>query len=92
MALPIAPVAVFALKYGSVALAAYGVARAVHKAPRDQGAEDALDRVAEGVGARREGEATHATARWRRVVRLGTAGPGVEIDAAGLGRIRLRRV
>ena len=33
----------------------------------------------------------HATGRFRRVLRLGPQGPAVEIEAAGLGRVRLRR-
>jgi hypothetical protein len=33
----------------------------------------------------------NATARFRRVIRLGQSGPGLEIDATAFGRIRFRR-
>ena len=93
MALPLAPAAVLAVKYGSVALAAFLLARRVQRGALDQRAEDALDRLPEGVTALRPGDRdqTNVTARFRRVIRLGPDGAGVEIDAAALGRIRVRR-
>jgi hypothetical protein len=55
-----------------------------------------LDDLAEGVSARphrAEAEsAMHGAGRFRRVLRLGPNGPGIEIDAAALGRLRFRRV
>ena len=39
-----------------------------------------------------DSEQVNATARMRRVIRLGENGPGVEIDAVGLTRIRFRKV
>ena len=33
----------------------------------------------------------NATGRWRRVLRAGPTGPGMEIDLSGLARLRLRR-
>lgn len=92
MPLPLAPIAVFALRYGTVALAAYAVARRFEQGRRDQRAEDALDETPEGLTARRESEQLNATGRMRRVIRLGDNGPGVEIDAAAHGRLRFRRV
>lgn len=92
MPLPLAPVASIALRYGAVALAAYTVSRSVSAGRRDQRAEDAMDDVEEGLTLRRDGEQTNATARFRRVVRLGDNGPGVELDISTLGRIRLRKV
>lgn len=92
MALPLAPIAGFALRYGAVALAAYAVARAAERGPRDQRAEDAMDDLAEGVIFRREAEQVNGAGRYVRTVRLGRSGPGVEIDAVALTRIRFRRV
>ncbi|PQO22516.1 hypothetical protein C2I36_12515 [Rhodobacteraceae bacterium WD3A24] len=93
MAFPLAPVAGIALRYGVVALAAYGVARRVGPARVDQRVEDAFDEVPEGIGASRAPDRgqVNAAGRMRRVIRLGRNGPGVEIDLAGLGRLRMRR-
>ncbi|WP_421702387.1 hypothetical protein [Aliiroseovarius sp.] len=96
MALPLAPVAApiitTVLRYGTVALAGYAIARSVEKGRRDQRAEDALDEVPEGLTARRETEQVNATHRFRRVIRLGSTGPAIEIDATTLTRIRFRKV
>ena len=95
MALPIAPIAGLALRYGAVALAGYALARQIPSGRVDQRAEDALDDTPEGVHARRPADRpgqANVAGRFRRVVRLGADGPGVEIDAAGLARIRIRRV
>jgi hypothetical protein len=94
MALPLAPIAGIALRYGAVALAAYAATRAISPGRTDQRAEDAMDRLPEGLTghAPRDREQMNGTARFRRVIRLGNAGPGVEIDAAAFGRIRFRRV
>ena len=95
MALPAAPIAVAAVKYGSVALAAYGIARRIERGRTDQAGEDALDRTPEGVTMHRpkdRTEQTNATFRWRRVVRLGRSGPVVEVDVAGLARIKIKKV
>lgn len=96
MALPIAPVAGLALRYGAVALAAYATARRIEHGRRDQRAEDALDDTPEGLSLRHEvcppESTTHITGRLHRTIRLGETGPGVEIDISALGRIRLRRL
>lgn len=92
MPLPLAPIAVYAVTYGSVALAAYTAARRIEPGRRDQRAEDALDDVVEGVTVRREGEQANATARFRRVFRFGDTGPALEIDASALGRVTFRKV
>lgn len=91
MALPLAPIAAVALRYGTVAIATYAIARSVERGRRDQRAEDALDDTPEGLTARHEDEQVNATARMRRVIRLGENGPGVEIDAVSLTRIRFRK-
>lgn len=94
MALPLAPIVVTALRYGGVALVAYTAARRIAPAPTQQKNEDALDRVPEGIGASRAKDRNqmNITSRWRRVVRMGTQGPGLEIDITALGRLKFRRV
>lgn len=94
MALPLAPIAGVALRYGAVALAAYVLTRQVGRGRVDQRTEDALDEMPEGITAHRphDRDQINGAARFRRVVRLGLQGPGVEIDASALGRIRFRRV
>ncbi|MCW3781337.1 hypothetical protein [Defluviimonas salinarum] len=92
MPLPLAPIAGFAIRYGALAVAAYGLRRALRKGRTDQRAEDALDDMDEGLAVHRPQDRgqTNAAARFRRVVRFG--GTAVEIDAAALGRFRLRKV
>lgn len=92
MPLPLAPIAGLALRYGAVAVAAYGVSRALRNGRIDQRAEDALDDMDEGLAVHRPKDRgqTNATARYRRVIRWGRA--GIEIDAAALARFRIRRV
>lgn len=92
MPLPIAPIAGLALRYGAVAVATYAVARRLDRGCYDQRAQDALDELDEGVTLRRDGDQVDATGRFRRVIRVGHDGPGVEVDITGLTRIKLRRV
>lgn len=92
MPLPLTPIAGLALRYGAVAVASYAVARRVEQGRRDQRAEDALDQLDEGVTLRRDGDQINATGRFRRVVRIGQDGPGLELDVTGLTRIRITRV
>jgi len=92
MPIPLAPFAGLAVRYGAVAAATYAVARKVERGRRDQRAEDALDALNEGLTLRRDGDQTSATGRYRRVVRLGRTGPGIEIDITGFGRIRIKRI
>jgi hypothetical protein len=92
MPLPLAPITAIALRYGTVALASYAIARSVERGRRDQRAEDSFDETPEGLTARRDAEQVNATGRLRRVIRFGQDGPGIEIDATALGRVRFRRV
>lgn len=94
MPLPLAPIAAFAIRYGSVALATYAVARRVQiqKGRRCQSAEDAHDKVPEGMSLHSEDEQLNVTGRVKRVFRVGPNGPGYEVDATGFGRLRFRRV
>ncbi|MEM6944920.1 MAG: hypothetical protein AAF565_14335 [Pseudomonadota bacterium] len=87
-----APIAALALRYGTVALVTYAATRTIPKLRRDQETEDTLDKVEEGIETRRDAEQVNATARFRRVIRLGRTGPAVEIDATALSRLRIRRV
>ncbi|MBC7141995.1 MAG: hypothetical protein H5U18_07545 [Rhodobacteraceae bacterium] len=92
MPLPLVPIAGFAIRYGTVALVAYGVRRALRKGRTDQRAEDALDRVDEGLAVHRPADRgqTSGAARFRRVIRWGDR--AVEIDAAALARFRIRKL
>ncbi len=94
MALPLAPIAVVAMRYGTVALAAYYTARKLQLSQTSQATEDALDTVAEGVSAHkcRDAQQANGAVRWRRVVRFRDSGPGAEIDIAAIGRIRIRKI
>lgn len=99
--MPLAPVLRLTLKLGAVAAAGWAVRRALRPgaAPgrTDQRAEDALDDLSEGLaihhpqdGLAPEDRQTNTAWRLKRVVRWG--GRGVEIDAAILGRWRIRRL
>lgn len=77
-----------------VAVAVYASRRSVSE-PKNMVHEAVLDGLEEGVEGhahRAEAErAVHAAARLKRVFRL-PRGPRLEFEAAGLGRLRLRRV
>lgn len=92
MALPLAPIAAVALRYGIVAVATYTVTRRIQRAHYDQRSEDAMDDVNEGLSVRRESDQINGAGRYRRTVRLGANGPGVEVDITTLGRVRFRKV
>lgn len=64
---------------------------------RAEAVEDgALDRLEDGGTAearhRAEGAESRARLRWRRTLRFGLDGPGVSVDAAAIGRLRVRLV
>lgn len=94
MPLPLAPIAGVAARYGAVALVAYVATRRINRSQTLQPTEDALDRVGEGIAANRpqDRQQVNASARWRRIVRLGSTGSGFEIDATVLGRVKFRKV
>jgi hypothetical protein len=93
--LALSPLAWTALRIGAVAALAYYAARAKSE-PKDVLRETVLDDLPEGVSAaphRAEAEqGVHGAGRLKRTFRIGPNGPGVEVDAALLGRLRLRRV
>ena len=94
MALPLAPIAAAAVKYGTIALAGYALARQIQPGRTSQPVEEEMDDLPEGFTAHRprDREQVNTAARIRRTIRLGTKGPGVEVDATLLGRFRMRRV
>ncbi len=86
MPLPLVPIAVIA--------GAYALARNVHVSAVDQRVEDRLDDVGEGLYGHRDpnGQQINTSYRWKRTIRLGANGPGIEVDAAALGRLKFRKV
>jgi hypothetical protein len=96
----IAPIAWKAAQLGAVAaLTYYATRRQRAPGPRDVWRESALDDLDIGLEtefSRETGEAREARAaaagKWRRGWRIGAEGPGVEMEIAGLARIRLRRI
>ncbi len=92
----LAPYAWTALRLGAMAAIALYAARNRNSQPKDPVRDGMFERVSEGVSAsphRAEAErGVNGEGRFRRTVRLGPNGPAVEIDAAALGRLRVRRV
>lgn len=94
MAIPLAPIAATAARYGAVALIAYVATRRLERSQTHQKTEDALDRVPEGLAANRpkDRQQINASGRWRRIIRWGKTGPGLEMDATVLGRLKFRKI
>jgi LDH2 family malate/lactate/ureidoglycolate dehydrogenase len=92
MALPLAPLAIVAFRYGAVALVAYAVTRLVPKLRYDQSQDDILDSIEDGLEARRDAKQVNITGRWRRTVRILQSGPGIEIDATMFSRLKVKKV
>lgn len=90
----IAPFAWSAIRIGAMAAVAVYASRRASQ-PKDARHETVLDDLPEGVSGhshRAEAErAVHGSGRMRRVLRV-PGGPKLEVEAAGLGRIRFRRV
>lgn len=87
------PLAWTALRVGAVAAVALYASRRASE-PKDVDREKVLDALPEGLsghGHKAEAErAVHGTARFRRVFRMPKG--AIEVDASGIGRVRLRRV
>lgn len=92
MAIPFTPIAAAALRYGAVAALAYAAARRARPQRIHPSAEAAMDVMPEGMHVGHAPGQLNATGRWRRRVRVGKTGPGMEIDIGGLARLRLRRI
>jgi hypothetical protein len=92
-AFALTPIAWWAFRAGAVAAVALYASRQASE-PKHAVHERVLDDLPEGVMAhthRAEAErGVHAAGRFRRTLRFGRGG-GLEIEAAGLGRIRVRR-
>lgn len=93
----LAPVAWKAAQLGAVAALTWYVSRRRRAGgPREIWREQALDDVEEGLETdfTRDAERAQAgaAAKFRRGVRLGADGPGVEVEIAALTRFRLRRL
>jgi hypothetical protein len=93
MPVSLAPLVVAALRIGAVGVAIAALAARRGRAPLDAAREAALDDLPEGGSLTLDPEARRmdAAGRWRRTLRLGTGGPGFELEAAALGRLRIRR-
>jgi len=98
MPLPLAPIALFALRGTVVAAAIWTARRALvalsHPGRTDQRAEDALDDLGEGLSVhspadREMDRQKNASARLRRMIRF--RGQSYEIDAGLLARFRIRK-
>ncbi len=102
MPLPLAPIALFALRGTAVAAGVWAVRRGIRaitwQGRSDQRAEDVLDDLGEGLAAHKaatfgeagsEARQTNAAARLRRVVRW--RGKELELDAAFMARFRIRQ-
>lgn len=100
MPLPLAPLVPVAVRLGLVAGSVWAVRRAIrrntHPGRTDQRAEDALDDLSPGLAVhhpadRTSGDAgqSNAAGRVTRTIRIG--GRTIEIDAAFIGRLRVRK-
>ncbi|MEL6233223.1 MAG: hypothetical protein AAFR46_02330 [Pseudomonadota bacterium] len=94
--LALTPAAITALRIGAVAALAIYAARRRRGEARDALREATLDQVDEGLDLSTEtSEGTaryNAAGNFRRTIRIGQSGPGVEIDMTALARLRMRRV
>lgn len=91
MAIPLVPLAGLVLRYGAVAALAYAAARRARPQRLSPAAEDALDHTPVGASIGHAPGQMNATARWRRNIRLGPDGPGMEVDLSALARLRIRK-
>lgn len=87
------PLAWMALRVGAVAAVALYASRRASE-PKDADREEVLDALPRGLSGHSHNaeaeRALHGAARFRRVFRLPKG--AIEVDASGLGRVRLRRV
>ena len=95
MPAPLIPVVWTVTKVGALAAVAIYANKRRLSQPKEVYREAVLNGVPEGLDVqshRAEGEtAASATGRWRRVIRFRKGGPGLEVDATWLGRIRFRK-
>lgn len=95
MPLPVAPIAISALRVGTIAATAWYIGRNTKPAPKHVWREAALDDSPEGLEVttdRSESETNaHGSVRYCRSVRL-PSGKGFEVDFSSIARIRFRRL
>ncbi len=95
MALPLAPIAITAVRYGAVMAVTYYIANRNKSLPKVS-EEAAHEDVDEGISVRhhrtQQGAQANADARLKRTIRFGQTGPGLEIDVSALGRFRIKRL
>lgn len=96
MPVPLRPIAIAVLRTGVVAAAVWAIRRGVAQGRTDQRAEEALEDLEDGFALHHPADRaldgssqTNGAARYRRTFRWN--GGGVEVDAAMLGRVRVRR-
>ncbi len=92
LALPLSPIFWTIFRYALIAGLAAAAARRADPVPRDQRVEDILDNMDEGVTMRRDEETTRMAAKVGRTLRFGPGGPGIRMEFAGLGRLKLHRL
>jgi hypothetical protein len=90
---PLTPIALRLAAYGGAV--ALGALIAGRRGPEriDMQTEETLDRLPEGVDLRvdRPNGRADAEARFARTIRIGPTGPGLSVEVAGIGRLRIRR-
>ena len=95
MPAPLAPIAITALRVGTIAATAWYFGRKSKRAPKHVWRETALNETADGVEVTTDRSAAeqnaHASLRYRRAIRLPN-GRGIEIDFASISRIRFRHL
>lgn len=64
--------------------------RSVDEAARDHGLDAAPEGGSAELSHSRGAAQARLGGRWRRIVRFGPGGPGLAVDAAALGRFRVR--
>ncbi|WP_138468945.1 hypothetical protein [Poseidonocella sp. HB161398] len=92
LALPLSPIFWTIFRYALIAGLAAAAARRADPVPRDQRVEDVLDSLDDGLRLRRDEDTTRIAAKAGHSLRLGPNGPGLRMEFAGLGRLKLHRL
>ena len=92
MAIQMTPLAVFALRYGAVAVAGFAAGKYLKRGRFPRAVEHELNVAPEGIRLRRDKGQISGSAKVTRLARIGRFGPKFRVDAAALGRIRIRRL
>lgn len=92
MALPLVPAALIGLRYAACLGLVLALARRRLRERQDDIAETAMDAADDGLRVSREGDRVRAAGKWRWRMKTAAHRPDIEVEAAFLGRLRLRRV